>query len=84
MLLLCRINTRHQPASPLEQGELDFDATSSRRPHAQAEMEPFFDQPREARALVRSQCLGLRKQLIVDVERGLHAATIQISVWIRQ
>ena len=47
---------------------------------AKAQMKALFDQPRQAGPLMRCQGLGLREELVVDVESGLHAAIIQISV----
>ena len=43
-------------------------------------MQALFDQPCHAGALVRRQGFGLGKELIIDIEGGLHLCMIQISV----
>jgi hypothetical protein len=45
-------------------------------------VQALFYQSRQAGALVRRQGLGGGKELVIDVEGGLHPCMIQISVLI--
>jgi len=44
---------------------------------AQAQLQPFFDQASQARALLGGQGLGFGQQRVVEVERGLRGLPLK-------
>src|SRR6266540_3310425 len=64
------VEPRRQPAFAAVDGKPH--GPGWRLPRAQAQLQPFLDQARQAGVLLGSQCFGLGHQRVVEVECGLH------------
>jgi uncharacterized protein (DUF3084 family) len=75
-----------QSVEPLRQAALaavDGQAHGLRRHslRAKAQLQSFFDQAGQARALLRGERLGLGELRVVQVERGLHGRSSNASFY---
>jgi len=77
-----RIQTGHQTAPTFVNANLLFWFFGIGSRGAKTKLQAFLDQTREASLLLRGQGFGIGKQRIVNIQRGLHAGMMQISVYL--
>ncbi len=80
-LVAARIYARHQSATSFEDRSLTFANLGGNTGSAKTKSQAFFDQPGKAGALLPGHRPGVGKQGIIDIKRGFHMLTIQISIW---
>ena len=72
-LVAQRVYTRREPAAALEHRQADRSMLCGNGLGAKAQMQPFLDQPRQARALSGREGLGLGEELVPRAARHLAA-----------
>ena len=68
-----RVEARQQAAAALERWQADRAKRASARLGAKAQLQAFFNQMRQAGALLGRQRFGIGAELIVEVQSGFYA-----------